>query len=98
MEDIVDTGRTISYLRRNLDDPPSPEPRGLRAPRQDRAAGEVDVDLDYVGFVIPDEFVVGYGSTTTAGYRNCPIMAVLEPDSPPDPRSAPPRDPSRRMV
>ena len=77
VEDIIDTGRTISYLRRNL---------GTRHPRSLRICTlldkierrEVPVDLDYVGFTIPNEFVVGYGLDHAGLYRNLPYLAALD--------------------
>jgi hypoxanthine phosphoribosyltransferase len=77
VEDIIDTGRTISYLRRNL---------ATRHPRTLALCGlldkiarrEVAVAVDYVGFVIPDEFVVGYGLDHDGLYRNLRDIAALE--------------------
>ena len=81
VEDVIDSGRTISYLRRNL---------ATRHPRSLALCGlldkvsrrELDVDIDYVGFVIPDEFVVGYGLDYDGRHRELPDLAVLEPLSP----------------
>lgn len=77
VEDIIDSGRTIDYLLRKLD---RQRPRSLRvcvlldkAERRER-----HVPLDYVGFAIPDEFVVGYGLDYGGLYRNLPHVAVLE--------------------
>ena len=82
VEDVIDSGRTISYLRRNL---ATRHPRSLalcvlldKVSRRD-----VDVDIDYVGFVIPDEFVVGYGLDYDGWHRNLPDLAVLDPVLPP---------------
>ena len=77
VEDVIDSGRTISYLRRNL---------ATRHPRSLALCGlldkvsrrELDLDIDYVGFVIPDEFVVGYGLDYDGWHRNLPDLAVLE--------------------
>jgi hypoxanthine phosphoribosyltransferase len=76
VEDIVDTGRTLAYLIRNLE---TRQPRSLRVcALLDKAARrEVPVTLDYVGFTIPDEFVVGYGLDYAGLYRNLPYLAVL---------------------
>jgi hypoxanthine phosphoribosyltransferase len=78
VEDVVDSGRTISYLRRNL---ATRHPRSLSlCVLLDKISRrEVDVDADYVGFVIPDEFVVGYGLDYDGRYRELPDLAVLEP-------------------
>ncbi len=79
VEDIIDTGRTISYLRRNLE---TRRPRSLRVMALlDKAERrEVDVELDYVGFTIPNHYVVGYGLDYRGLYRNLPCIAVLEED------------------
>jgi hypoxanthine phosphoribosyltransferase len=81
VEDIVDTGRTLAYLLRNLE---TRQPRTLRVcTLLDKASRrEVPVALDYVGFTIPDEFVVGYGLDFAGLYRNLPYLGVLEAVSP----------------
>ena len=77
VEDIIDTGRTIGYLRRNL---ATRHPRSLAlCVLLDKVARrEVEVPVDYVGFVIPDDFVVGYGLDHDGFYRNLPDIIVLE--------------------
>jgi hypoxanthine phosphoribosyltransferase len=77
VEDIVDTGRTLAYLLRNLE---TRQPATLRVcTLLDKAARrEVPVSLDYVGFTIPDEFVVGYGLDFAGLYRNLPYLGVLD--------------------
>ncbi len=77
VEDIIDSGRTISYLRRNL---ATRHPRSLAlCVLLDKVARrEVEVAVDYVGFVIPDEFVVGYGLDFDGLHRNLRHIAVLE--------------------
>jgi hypoxanthine phosphoribosyltransferase len=77
VEDIVDTGRTLTYLLRNLE---TRQPASVRVcALLDKAARrEVPVSLDYVGFTIPDEFVVGYGLDYAGLYRNLPYVAVLD--------------------
>ena len=65
VEDIVDSGRTLSYLLEMLD---KPERR------------VIDVHVDYTGFNIPDEFVVGYGLDYDQRYRNLPYIGVVEFD------------------
>jgi hypoxanthine phosphoribosyltransferase len=76
VEDIVDTGRTLTYLIRNFE---TRQPRTLRVcTLLDKASRrEVPVTLDYVGFTIPDEFVVGYGLDFAGLYRNLPYIGVL---------------------
>ncbi len=77
VEDIVDTGHTISYLKRNLE---ARRPKSLRvcALLDKIERREVEVDLDYVGFTIPDVYVVGYGFDHGGFYRNLPYVAALE--------------------
>lgn len=79
VEDIIDSGRTLDYMRRNL---LSRAPASLRIctllNKPERR--EIDVPLDYLGFDIPDEFVVGYGLDFAQRYRNLPFIAVLKPD------------------
>jgi len=77
VEDIVDTGRTLAYLLRNLE---TRQPRTLRVcTLLDKVSRrEVPVPLDYVGFPIPDEFVVGYGLDFAGLYRNLPYLGVLD--------------------
>jgi hypoxanthine phosphoribosyltransferase len=79
VEDIIDTGRTISYLRRNL---ATRHPRTLAlCVLLDKVARrEVEVPVDYVGFAIPDEFVVGYGLDHDGCFRHLPDLSTLELD------------------
>jgi hypoxanthine phosphoribosyltransferase len=78
VEDIVDTGLTLSYLQEILH---------ARGPRTLRTAcllskpsrRVVDVKVDYVGFTIEDRFVVGYGLDHAEKYRNLPYISVLQP-------------------
>ena len=76
VEDIVDSGRTLSYLLENLE---SRNPASLRLctllDKPERR--ERDVHVDYTGFVVPDEFVVGYGLDYDQRYRNLPYVGVL---------------------
>jgi hypoxanthine phosphoribosyltransferase len=77
VEDIIDTGRTVSYLKRNLE---TRHPRSVRlcALLDKIERREVDVDIEYLGFTIPNVFVVGYGLDYAGLYRNLPHLAVLE--------------------
>lgn len=79
VEDIVDTGRSLSYLFDNLE---TRNPRSLRicALLDKRERRERDVEVHYVGFEIPDRFVVGYGLDYAERYRELPYVAVLSPD------------------
>ena len=76
VEDIIDSGRTLNYLLKNLS---SRQPASIRLctmlDKPERR--EVDVEVDYQGFSIPDEFVVGYGLDYDQRYRNLPYIGVL---------------------
>jgi hypoxanthine phosphoribosyltransferase len=76
VEDIVDTGRTLDYITRNLR---TRQPASLRIVTllNKTARREIDVPLDLVGFEIPDEFVIGYGLDFAEEYRNLPFIGVL---------------------
>lgn len=78
VEDIIDSGRTLDYMRRNL---LARGPASLRicSLLSKPARREVNVTVDYTGFEIPDEFVVGYGLDFAEEYRNLPYIAVLKP-------------------
>lgn len=78
VEDIVDTGLTLDYILRNLESrrPASLRVCGLLYKEKQRPA---EVHVDYVGFRIPDRFVVGYGLDYAERYRNLPFVAVLKP-------------------
>jgi len=79
VEDIIDTGLTLSYVLRNL---------RQRAPASlkvvtflDKPAGRgTAIEADYVGFTIPDEFVIGYGLDWNQRYRNLPYVGILKRD------------------
>ena len=77
VEDIVDTGLTWQYIRANLltRRPASLKILTLLDKRERRL---VDVPLDYVGFVIPDQFVIGYGLDYQEKWRNLPYIGVLK--------------------
>ncbi len=76
VEDIVDSGLTLSYLLRTLRarDPASLEVCALLTKPERR---KVDLPIHYVGFEIPDRFVVGYGLDHAERFRNLPYVAVL---------------------
>jgi hypoxanthine phosphoribosyltransferase len=78
VEDIVDSGNTLSYLQRIMYErhPASMRTMTLLDKPERR---EVDVPVDWVGFKIPDEFVVGYGLDYDQRYRNLPYIGVLKP-------------------
>lgn len=77
IEDIIDSGRTLNYLL-NLLSARNPESLKLCTllDKPDRRVTEVNVD--YVGFEIPDKFVVGYGLDYAQNYRNLPYIGVVE--------------------
>jgi len=77
VEDIVDSGLTLSYLLRTLKarDPASVEVCALLTKPERR---KVDLPIGYVGFEIPNRFVVGYGLDHAERFRNLPYVAVFE--------------------
>ncbi|MBI3537355.1 MAG: hypoxanthine phosphoribosyltransferase [Chloroflexi bacterium] len=79
VEDIVDTGRTLAYITENLR---TRNPASLKicALLNKPTRREVKVAIDYVGFDIPNEFVVGYGLDYNELYRNLPFVGVLKPE------------------
>ena len=78
VEDIIDSGLTLSYLVRNLEarEPASLEICALLTKPERR---EIEVDVRYVGFEIPNRFVVGYGLDHAERYRNLRYVGVLHP-------------------
>jgi hypoxanthine phosphoribosyltransferase len=78
VEDIVDTGLTLRYLRDSLHTrrPASVRTCALLHKRE----VSPDMELDYLGFTIPSEFVVGYGLDMAGRYRNLPFIGVVPPD------------------
>jgi hypoxanthine phosphoribosyltransferase len=79
VEDIIDTGLTLNYLIRYL---AGKAPRTLRiCTLLDKPARRlVEIEIDYRGFEIPDQFVVGYGLDYGELYRNLPYIGVLRPE------------------
>ena len=77
VEDIIDSGLTIDYILRQL---LTRSPRSLRvcAFLHKPARSQVEVPIDYLGFTIEDEFVVGYGLDHGQRYRNLPNLSILE--------------------
>jgi len=80
VEDIVDTGLTLKYLKENLT---ARNPQSVKVvtllDKPDRR--KVDVTPDYNGFRIPDDFVVGYGLDFNEQYRNLPYIGILKPEA-----------------
>jgi hypoxanthine phosphoribosyltransferase len=83
VEDIIDSGLTLSYLMRNLKarKPASLEICALLTKPERR---EIDVPVRYVGFEIPNKFVIGYGLDFAERYRNLAYVGVLDPELIPD--------------
>jgi len=77
IEDIIDTGITLNYIRERLLQR-SPESLKICAFLDKRERRIVDVPIDYRGFVIPNEYVVGYGLDYDNRYRNLPYIAVFK--------------------
>jgi hypoxanthine phosphoribosyltransferase len=79
VEDIIDTGLTLNYLLRYLR---GKNPQSLRicALLDKPARRLVEIPIDYLGFTIPDQFVVGYGLDYAEYYRNLPFIGVLKPE------------------
>ena len=77
VEDIIDTGLTLSYLRRTLlqRKPASLEICALLSKPSRR---QVDLSVKYLGFEVPDEFVIGYGIDYAGAYRNLPDIRALK--------------------
>ena len=83
VEDIIDSGLTLSYLVRNLE---AREPASLEvcALLTKTARREIEVDVRYLGFEIPNKFVIGYGLDFAERYRNLPYVGVLHPELMPE--------------
>lgn len=82
LEDIYDTGRSLSFAYEHL---LSKEPASIKIvtllDKPSRRDPEVTLQPDYVGFVVPNEFVVGYGLDYDEYYRNLPYVGVLKPET-----------------
>lgn len=79
VEDIVDTGLTLQYLVENMK-ARGPASLKICTLLDKPSRRKVEVSVDYNGFSIPDEFVVGYGLDYNECYRNLPYIAVLKPE------------------
>ena len=79
VEDILDSGLTLSYIKELLE---SRGPRSiLIATLLDKPSRrKVDLQADYIGFSVPDEFVIGYGLDYDEKYRNLPYIGILKPE------------------
>jgi hypoxanthine phosphoribosyltransferase len=83
VEDIIDSGLTLSYLMRNLE---SREPASLEicALLTKPSRREIDVQVRWIGFEIPNKFVIGYGLDFAERYRNLPYVGVLSDELMPE--------------
>lgn len=79
VEDIVDTGLTLSYIKDVLS---ARRPNSVKICTLVNKIGrrKVDIDVDYVGFEIPDEFVIGYGLDYAEKYRNLKDILIIRPE------------------
>ncbi|MBM4431334.1 MAG: hypoxanthine phosphoribosyltransferase [Chloroflexi bacterium] len=77
VEDIIDTGRTLNYITQNLR---TRHPKSVRICTllSKPSRREIDIPLDYVGFEIPNKFVIGYGLDFAEVYRSLPYIGVLK--------------------
>lgn len=77
VEDIVDTGLTLKYLKEMLQTR-GPADIKIIAALDKPSRRKVEIDIDYKGFTIPDEFVIGYGLDYAGKYRNLPDLCILD--------------------
>lgn len=79
IEDIVDTGLTLSYIKEVLE---ARKPNSVKICTLVNKIGrrKVDIDVDYVGFEIPDEFIIGYGMDYAEKYRNLKDILIIRPE------------------
>ena len=78
VEDIVDSGHTLDYIMRHFT---ARNPASIRVATllNKPSRREIDVAVDFIGFEVPDEFVMGYGLDYAEQYRNIPYIGVLKP-------------------
>ena len=79
VEDIIDTGLTLNYLLENIRNRNAASVR-VAALLDKPSRRLTDVKVDYIGFEVPDEFVIGYGLDFAQRYRNFPYVGVLRPE------------------
>ncbi len=79
IEDIIDSGTTMHYLKRYFQER-KPKTVRICSLLSKPSRRTVDVDIDYCGFEVPDEFLVGYGLDYAEKYRNLPYIGVLKPE------------------
>ena len=79
VEDILDSGMTLDYITKILNER-NPNSIKICTLLDKPARRKIDIKADYVGFLVPDEFVVGYGLDYDERYRNVPFVGVLRPE------------------
>ena len=79
VEDIVDSGRTLEYLKKLFEYRKANSVKIVTLLNKPKGR-KVDVKVDWIGFEVPDEFVVGYGLDYSEHYRNLPYIGVLKPE------------------
>ena len=79
VEDILDSGLTLSYIKELLESR-GPESIRIAALLDKHSRRKVDLRADYFGFSVPDEFVIGYGLDYDEKYRNLPYIGILKPE------------------
>ncbi len=78
VEDIVDSGRTVHFLKEYIRDQYKPTSLKVVCLLNKEARREVDIKPDYIGFEVEDYFLVGYGLDSAENYRHLPFLAVVE--------------------
>ena len=79
VEDIIDSGNTLNFIKKYFSAKNAKSVR-ICTLLNKPSRREVDIDVDYIGFDVPDEFVVGYGLDYNEYYRNLPYIGVLKPE------------------
>lgn len=79
VEDIIDSGNTLSFIKKYFTAKNAKSVR-ICTLLNKPSRREVEIDVDYIGFDVPDEFVVGYGLDYLEYYRNLPYIGVLKPE------------------
>lgn len=79
VEDILDSGMTLDYITKILNER-HPKSIKICTLLDKPSRRKIDIKADYVGFIVPDEFVVGYGLDYDERYRNVPFVGVLRPE------------------
>ncbi|USS93556.1 hypoxanthine phosphoribosyltransferase [Fructilactobacillus ixorae] len=80
VDDIVDTGRTLAYLKDLFQDRGASSVRVCMLMDKPEARQMAEMQADYVGFNVPNEFLVGYGLDYQGKYRNLPYVGILKPE------------------